>query len=504
MDEKKYAIGLDNGGTVTKAALFDFSGHELQVVSRKTQVVSPRPGYNERDMESVWEANCACIRELLKKSGIDSGQVAGVAVCGHGKGLYLWGKDGKPARAGISSTDNRAWKIAEEWRRDGTWQAVYPQICQQLMACQQATLLRWVKENDPRVYENIKWVFSVKDYIRFRLTGEAWCEITDISGSGLMDIKNRCYDQKLLERLGIGEIFECLAPIKYSFEQCGSISPEAAEKTGLKPGTPVAGGMFDVDACGIAMAVTRPEHMCTITGTWSINECIFDQPVTKTPTAMNSLYAIPGYYLLEECSATSAGNLDWAMENAMNLEGVPASERYDALALMAGAIAPEKSDVYYLPFLYGSNAHPLAKAAFVGMTNYHTKAHMARAVYEGVAFSHRRHIEKLLSARTRPAAIRMGGGAVHSPFWVQMFADVLGIPIETVTGVSELGALGCAMAVSVASGIYRDYDEAAQNMVRICAPVDPDMEKYNIYTEKFGKYMAISNALDHVWDAFAV
>ena len=501
---KRYAIGLDNGGTMTKAALFDTEGHELCVASRKTPVLSPRPGYSERNMEELWQANCDCIREVVRQAEVQPEEIIGLAVCGHGKGLYLWGRDGKPAYSGIGSTDNRAWQVVERWYADGTHAKAYPQLCQQLMACQQAALLKWMKENRPEVYANIKYVFSVKDYIRFRLTGEAYCEATDISGSGLMDVKNGCFSRELLELLGIGEVYDALAPLKSSSDLCGCVTPAVAEATGLRPGTPVAGGMFDVDACAIASGVTRPGQICTITGTWSINEFISDHPITGTAIAMNSLYAIPGYYLLEESSATSAGNLEWAIENCIDTKGLTGGALYDDLARQAASVAPEDSEVYYLPFLYGSNAHPLAKASFVGMTSYHTTAHMVRAVYEGVAYSHRTHIDKLLSVAPRPECIRMAGGAVNSPFWVQMFADVLGCAIETVDGVKELGALGCAMAACVAAGVYADYEEAAAQMVRINPPVRPGLARHEVYERKYQKYRAVSQALDAVWPEFTV
>lgn len=501
---KRYAIGLDNGGTVTKAALFDLEGREICVAAQKTPVTAPQPGYTERDMETLWQANCSCIRQVLERSGVSAGDILGLAVCGHGKGLYLWGKDGRPAYPGIGSTDNRAWRVVEQWYGDGTFERAYPQLCQQLMACQQAALLRWMKQERPEVYDNIRYVFSAKDYIRFRLTGEAWCEATDISGSGLMDVKNGRFDRGLLEILGIGEVYDMLTPLKGSCDLCGHVTEAAARETGLLPGTPVAGGMFDVDACAIASAVTRPGQVCTITGTWSINECIADHPVTGTEVAMNSLYAIPGYYLLEESSATSAGNLEWAIANCIDTKGLTGGALYDYLAGLAGSVAPEDSEVYYLPFLYGSNAHPLAKACFVGMTSYHTAAHMVRAVYEGVAYSHKTHIDKLLSAVPKPERIRMAGGAVNSPFWVQMFADVLDCPIETVSGVKELGALGCAMAACVAAGVYEDYEQAAAKMVRINPPVCPDPEHHAVYERKYQKYRAVSRALDAVWPEFTV
>jgi len=500
-----YALGLDNGGTVSKAALFDLQGREIAVASRQTPVMAPRPGYAERDMNDLWKSNIECIREVLKKSGVNPGDIVGMAVTGHGKGLYAWGKDDRPACNGIVSTDNRAWQYPEKWKRDGTAARRYPQLCQQLIPSQQAALLAWLKDNSPEVYANIKYAFPVKDYIRFRLTGEAWSEATDISGSGLMDLRGARFDRGLLEDLGIGEAYDMLAPLCYSSDQCGKVTAEAASLTGLAAGTPVAGGMFDIDACAIAMDITSPEQLCTITGTWTINEFISKAPITGTKIAMNSLYAIPGYYLLEECSATSAGNLDWFVENCMGGKRDASGRKpYAEINRMVSEVDPSNCDVYYLPFLYGSNVHPLAKGSFVGLTSYHTTAHMLRAIYEGVAYSAKTHIERLLSARPAPAAIRMAGGAVNSPEWVQIFADVLGFPMETVKGVKELGAMGCAMAAAVAAGVYSDYAEAARAMVRVNAPVMPDWDRNRIYQEKYGKYCAVRDALDSVWDTFAV
>ncbi len=320
-----------------------------------------------------------------------------------------------------------------------------------------------------------------------------------------MDVKNARFDRDLLARLGIPEVYDKLAPLRYSSDACGVVTAEAALITGLRPGTPVAGGMFDIDACAIAMAITAPEQLCTITGTWSINEFISPRPILGTDIAMNSLYTIPGYYLLEECSPTSAGNLEWFIrENMKDQAPLPGKSRYQYIDDLVVAVDPGSSDVYYLPFLYGSNAHPLAKASFVGLTSYHAQAHLLRALYEGVAFSHKTHIDKLLSVRPAPQAIRMAGGAANSPVWVQMFADVLGLPVETVQGVTELGALGAAMAATVSSGIYADYQQAARAMVRVNPPVQPDAGRNGIYAQKYQKYAAIRDGMDKIWDMFTV
>lgn len=274
--------------------------------------------------------------------------------------------------------------------------------------------------------------------------------------------------------------------------------------TGLLEGTKVAGGMFDIDACAVAVDITSPERMCTIAGTWSINEYISERPVMDGSIAMNSLFAIPGYYLVEECSATSSGNLEWYLEQCMENEKVPEGESiYSIVNEKVASVKPEESDVYFLPFLYGSNAHPLGKGAFVGLTTYHEKAHMLRAIYEGVVFSHKTHIEKLLVSRKPPEAIRMAGGAVNSKEWVQMFADILGFPIETVDA-KELGALGCGMAAAIAAGVYKDYKEAAEHMVHVSGRVEPNPEMHEIYQRKYEKYRAVSRALDTVWEQFEV
>jgi L-xylulokinase len=498
----QYVAGFDNGGTMIKAAVFDLTGKEIVSKGIHTPVLTPKPGWTERDSEELWRHNCACMREALSGAGINPADIIGVSVCGHGKGLYTWGKNGKPAYNGIVSTDGRAWAYPEKWYSAGVPQKFYDRTCQKILASQQISLLAWLKDNERAAYDNIDRVFSVKDYIRFRLTGEAYSEATDFSGSGLMNIRDARFDRDMLEAFGIGEVFDKLAPVKYSYEQCGAVTAEAAALSGLRAGTPVAGGMFDIDSCAVAMAVTTPEEFCTIAGTWSINEYISKTPVTDGSIAMNSLFAIPGYFLVEECSATSAGNLDWFMERFVDPHEIPAGKkRYEYFDAEVDKIAPEDSGVYFLPFINGSNDDPLGRGSFVGMTAYHEKIHCIRAIYEGVCFSHKTHIDRLLKTRTSPQAIRMAGGAVNSSVWVQMFADVLNIPIETID-VNELGALGCSMAAAIAAGVFKDYAEAVAAMVRIKQRVNPNSARAALYKKKYQKYTAICSALQTVWPLF--
>ena len=460
---------------MTKAALFDQTGREVAVASRNTPVLTPHAGWNERDMEELWQINVACIQEVLRISGVLAKEIVGVGCTGHGKGLYLWGKAGKPAYRGIASTDRRASEIVTRWERDGTVALARRQTLQPVLACQPVALLRWLQENEPQVLEQVQWIFECKDYIRFRLTGVALAEQTDYSGTGLMDLTTR-------------SAWEC----------CGGVSASAAACTGLEEGTAVCGGMFDIDACAVAAGVTRPQDLCVITGTWSINEYPSPHPVLQEPTTQNSLFCLPELYLIEESSPTSAGNLDWVLDRFLQKEKAQAKADginfYQWVDQTVEAISPENCEILYLPFLYGTNT-AVENAAFVGLSNSHSRAHVLRAVFEGVAFSHRMHLEKLLRHRTKPRAVRLAGGAARSQVWGQIFADVLQLPVETVE-TKELGALGCAMAASVAAGVYADPYLAVEAMMPKALVLEPDVSKADIYHKKYVRYERLCSCLE--------
>jgi L-xylulokinase len=497
-----YFMGIDNGGTLTKACIFDQDGREIGGASRGVPLSMPRPGFTERDMETLWRANCEAIREAISSSGIEPEDLRGLACTGHGKGLYLWGRDGKPARPGIVSTDSRAASITEAWNRDGTAKKAFELTCQSVLACQPVSLLRWIKDNEPGVLEASRWIFEVKDYIRFRLTGEAYAEVSDYSGSSLMNLRERRFDDRLLELFGIEGLGGLLPPIRGSTEACGSVSEEAARATGLPAGLPVAGGMFDIDACAVAMDVLDEENICVIAGTWSINEYVSRKPVVDGSVLMNSLFCAPGYFLVEECSPTSAGNNEWFTKLFLREELREAEARgmgvYELAGELAASVPADGQDIVFLPYVFGSQYDPRAKACFVGMDATATRAQLIRAVYEGVALGHRVHVVKLLASRAAPRAARLAGGAAKSPLWAQMFADVLELPVETVDA-NELGALGCAMAAAVASGFYRDLEEAASRMMRVGRRFEPSAAASAIYRRKYERQKTVSAALAGLW-----
>ena len=501
----KYLMGIDNGGTFSKAALFDEDGKQISVASVPTVTITPQPGYTERDMDELWEVTAQAARQAIEKSGVDAKDIVGVSFSGHGKGLYMVGHDGKPSYNGIASTDTRAWAQVEKWYQDGTKEKVYEKTFQEILAVQPVSLLAWFKENKPEVLENTKYILAVKDYIRYKLTGEAYSEYTDCSGSNLVNLTTKQHDRELMKLFGLEECYEKLPPLRYSADICGYVTKEASEKTLLPEGSPVAAGMFDVNACGIASGLSDEKQMCMIAGTWSINEFIRKEPVTNGTVDLNSFFCIPGYFLVEESSPTSAGNMEWFIKNLMNYEKEEQKEKgssvYNITNEWVASIEPQDNNVIFLPFLNCSNEDPLAKGTFVGLTAFHNKKHMLRAVYEGIVFSHVTHVKKLLKNREVPASIRLSGGAANSDVWVQIFADALQIPIDVIED-KEIGAQGAAMAAGIAAGIYKDYQDAVSRTVKITKTIYPRSEYKEIYKEKYATYRAVIDGLGRTWNHF--
>lgn len=500
----RYYLGLDNGGTTTKAAVFDAEGREVGVASVSTEMITPAPNYVERDMEEMWQANCTVIRKVLEKTGIQAAEIAGVGICGHGKGLYLWGKDDKPVRNGIISTDNRAYAYPLGWKRDGTEEKVFALSCQHILSCQPVSLLAWLRDHEPENFANIRWVFACKDYVRFRMTGEARAEMTDYSGSNLLNLHTKSYDKDLLALFGLESLFDALPSLCKATDICGTVTAEAAKKCGLLPGTPVIGGMFDIDACALAVGVTDEEHLCMIAGTWSINEYICREPVLDGNVLMNSLFCLPEYYLVEECSPTSAGNNEWYIRQLLPEAAAGAEQNgqsiYDQLNEWVETVPPEEFVPVFLPFLMASNVHPSAKGSFVGITVNHTRKHLLRSIYEGIVFCHKMHMDRLIQSRIKPfTSVRLAGGAARSKVWTQMFADILGLPVETVL-VNETGALGCAIAIAAAVGDYSSLADSALHMCILGPVVCPNAAKREIYDRKYAVYQRTIECLNDLWE----
>ncbi|MEI6644419.1 MAG: FGGY-family carbohydrate kinase [bacterium] len=495
----KYLVGIDNGGTVSKAAVFTADGRELAVAGRPVASIVKHPGWSERDMNVLWQDTAAAIREAVEKSGVNPSDIACVTCTGHGNGLYLIDADGKPVRNGIYSSDGRAASIIADWKARGIDAQALPKTAQCVWPAQPNALLAWLREHEPESIQKAASLLMAKDYTRFKLTGNVAMELTDMSGTSLMNVVTAKYDDSVLEIFGIPEMKRLMPPLVQSAEVCGTITAEASLLTGLKTGTPVAGGMFDIDACGLSSGCMDERQFVIVTGTWGNNQYIARTPLVDKGLFMTSCYSIPGWYLMLEGSPTGAGNLEWFISTFLEDKKILLKqEGKDSVFTWAecviGACEPQETDPFFLPFVYGENVGYPAKATFLGLASQHTRAEVLRAVYEGCVFSHNMHIQRLYAFREKPEVVRITGGAARSAVWMQMFADIFQVPVEVPDG-SELGALGAAIAGAVASGLYPTYAAAITAMTRVARRYEPNPARVAMFAKRYAIYSKACQAL---------
>jgi len=501
----QFLLGIDNGGTMAKAALFSLDGRLVAVAAVKSETLTPAAGWSEFDMHQLWSAVAAAVRQVLAASSVAPHQVACVACTGHGNGIYLVDAVGEPVRPAIFSADTRARSYVERWTADGVGRAVRSKTMQSLWPGQPNALLAWLREHEPQAFARTRWVLMCKDFVRMKLTGQAAAELTDMSGTSLMDVATARYDRGILASFGIEDAFEKLPPLCQSSDLCGTVTPAAAAETGLAAGTPVAGGLFDIDACGLASALLDDRDVGMVLGTWGINQYVSPTPAGGDDVFMTARYCVPDQYLMIEASPTSAGNLDWIIAQFLPDQSggeMPGGDAYGRVNELVGRTRPEDSAVIFLPFLYGSNSHPDATGTLVGLSSRCDRGHVLRAVYEGVVFAHQDHLQRLLKCRQRPQRIRASGGATRSDVWMQIVADILQLPVEIPDG-GELGALGAAICAAVAVGVYPDYPSACAAMVRIARRFQPDPRQADLYRVKYERYRRLLAALQTEWQGLS-
>ena len=457
-----YLLGIDNGGSDIKCAVYDLNGKELAISRTQIPMNIPEAGFTERDVENVWEANVKVIKAVLKKAEIPGEAVVAIGVTGYGNGMVLLDEEGKPVYPAIISTDERASSYCKKFREDGTEKKIFPYTLQTTWAAQPAVLLPWFRDHKPEVLEKTKWIMSMKDYIRFRLTGKVAGEITDASSGCLVNLDTRRYDRRIFEILGIEDCYSKMPKILESTDISGYVTKEAEKMTGLPEGTPVAAGYFDIDANALASGVLSDQELCLIAGTWSINEYLSKEAPREIEKKKNTvtLSYMKDYYIMEDSTPTSASNLNWYLNHFVDI----VQEQI------------RKKDLF----------------ARIGGDD---KSVMLRAVYEGIAFSSMHHVYNLKRSLETYSKARLSGGISNSEVWSQMLCDALQIPIETLEA-GEPGAKGAAMCAGVAGGVFKNLEDAVEHMVHVGKVYKPRSEYKEIYAEKFARYEAALAAVD--------
>jgi len=483
-----YWLGLDCGGTFIKAGLYDMTGQERAVDRQNLPVLVPEPGRAERDMHQLWQAAAAVIRQVLISSATPAAEVLGVGISAQGKGLFLLDKQGQPLGNGILSSDRRALALVQQWQREGLPQELYPVTRQTLWTGHPVSLLSWIKQHQPSRYAEIGSVLMAHDYLRYCLTGTLACEETNISESNLYDMQQEDWSPALAERFDIAEILPALPPIVRPTDIAGTIGEEAASQCGLLAGTPVVGGLFDVVSTALCAGLYDDTRLNAVMGTWSVTSGITDSLTDETDYPfVYGRYAIDNQYIIHEASPTSAANLEWFCQQWE-------IDDYHQLNQWVAELPAAASSLLFVPFLYGNNAGADLQACFYGMQAGHQRAHLVQAIYEGVVFSHLTHLNRIIKRFPNVTALRLSGGSTRSAVWMQMFADISGLPVE-IPQIEESGCLGAALTAMAGTGAYPSLQQAQQALDPAIICYQPNRQLYAAYQNKYQRYQNLISAL---------
>ncbi|MEP1209841.1 MAG: FGGY-family carbohydrate kinase [Rhizobiaceae bacterium] len=496
-EQQKYLLGLDAGNTVIKAVLFDLSGNEIAKHALDGQSSTPQPGHVERDLDELWRNACQAIAGCIERAGIAAADIVGIGCAGHGNGLYLLDKQDAPLLA-FQSLDTRAAGMAGELSQQGNGEQLHAICLQKPWPSQTPTLLAWIKANRPDIYAETGTVFLCKDFITFNLTGEKVSDISDMSGCGFLSMPDCTYDDRLLELYGLEDAADSLPRLIGPADIAGTVSEQAARDTGLNSGTPVVGGLFDVVASALGSGAVHPGQASIIAGTWSINQVLSDAPVVDDNVFMVSGFGTNRFVNIE-ASATSAANLEWYVREFIE-RGEHHDDPFGYCNQRVGSVQPTDDDPLFHPFLYGSGQGAQMRAGFYGIAGWHNEGHLLRALFEGVVFEHRRHIEQLTSAGVEFGDAVLSGGGSRSPIWPQMFADCMGKSM-TVAACEETGALGAAIAAGCGSGLFDTLDAGVAAMTSARQTFDPDPSMQAHYQRRYEIFTQLTASMNGFWSA---
>jgi L-xylulokinase len=489
-------LGIDFGNTVVKAVLFDFAGRQVARRGVDGTTLKPAPGMVERPVAELWANARAAISGCLK--GIDPARIAAIGLAGHGNGLYLLDKAGAPL-LGIQSLDSRAAALAADL--DASVGAELHAICgQRPWPSQTPALLAWVKAHQPKVYARAGTLCFAKDIIGWHLTGERATEVSDMSGAGLLRLPEVGYDAGLLSLYGLSDAMPMLPRLCQPTEVVGHVTPAAASATGLRAGIPVVAGYFDVVASALGSGAIGPGTASIVLGSWSINQVFADTPARDPDVFMIAAFG-PGRFANMDNSATSAINLEWYVRTLIERNG----HKGDAFAqvnALVGRAAMAAGDPMFHPFLYGGRHGAHQRGGFYGLAGWHDEGHLLRALYEGVAFEHRRHVEVLRKAGSGIGQVFLSGGGTRSPHWPQMMADVLGLPVR-LGSAEETGALGGAIAAAVGTGLHASEEAAVAAMTTQRAVLLPDPDRKSLHDRRFAVWQRMTAAMEPFWAELA-
>jgi xylulokinase len=474
-------IGIDVGTSGTRAIAVTTDGRLVAEATRPHSLLTPRPGWTEQDPAEWWEACRGAVAEVAAEADDD---IAGLGLAGQMHGSVFLDAAGEVIRPALLWNDQRTAPQCDQITERVGAERLLELAGNPALTGFQAPKILWLAQEEPDAYARVASVLLPKDYVRFMLTGERATDASDASGTLLLDVRERDWSASILDALEIPrgwlpEVFE--GP-----EVTGTLRDEVADELGLPRGLPVAAGGGDNAAAAVGVGVVREGSVSTSIGTSGV---LFAHRDAFTPDPSGRVHAfchaVPGAWHLMAVTLSAGGSLSWWRDRF--------DADFAALVGEAAEVEPGAEGLVFLPYLTGERSphlDPHARGAFVGLTLRHGRAHMTRAVMEGVAFSMRDGLEVMRGLGTPDDDMRAVGGGARSALWLALQADVYGRTVRR-TEVDEGPAYGAALLAGVAAGVFADVGEASEQVRLRSEVTEPDATRSARYEEVYAVYRSL-------------
>ena len=482
-----YLLGIDVGTTSTRALLVAVDGMVIASHATEYPLSTPRPNWAEQDPQDWWSAACESTRAALAEAGIDGSEVAAVGLSGQMHGSVFLDESDRVIRPAILWCDQRTARQCETITEAVGESDVIAETLNPVLTGFTAPKIVWLRDEEPEHYERVRKVLLPKDYVRLRLTGEYATEVSDASGTSLLNVPERRWSDVMLDRLEIPR--EWMPEVYESPEVSGAITPEAAAETGLAAGTPVVGGGGDQAAGAVGNGIVGSGVVSVSTGTSGVVFAHLDEPAMDEKLRTHTFcHAVPGKWHVMGVMLSAGGSLRWMRDTLCGADvEVAAGLGVDPYALMCdeAAQAPVGSEgLVFLPYLTGERTpypDPNARGVFFGLSLRHGKPHMIRAVLEGVAYGLRDSFEIIEAMGVQISEVRASGGGARSSLWRQIQTDVTGHAHSTIN-VDEGPAYGAALLASVATGAFASVEEACAATIDVVDRPEVDAANHQLYS----------------------
>ena len=489
-------LGIDLSTTGAKALLIDIEGTVVSSATTPLSLSTPHPLWSEQHPDDWWQATKTSIRHALAEANESGAAVKAIGLTGQMHGLVLMDQQGEVLRPAILWNDQRCDEECDEIRIRLGRERLIEITGNDALTGFTAPKILWVKKQEPEIYERVKHILLPKDYIRYKLTGRYAMDKADGSGTILFDLQRRDWSQEILNLLSIPA--EWLPETFEGNEITGEVDSEAAEVTGLEKGTPVVAGGGDQSAQAIGVGAVRPGIIAVTLGTSGVVFATTESSLVEPDGRLHAFcHAVPARWHLMGVMLSAAGSLQWYRD------ALASGSTFRDLVDEAAHIPAGSEGLVFLPYLSGERTpypDPLARATWVGLTLRHKRAHLTRAVLEGVAFGLKDIFSLMEGAGLALVEqIRVSGGGAKSSLWCQILADTLGIELVTVNS-SEGAAYGAALLAGVGHKVWPDLDAACEETIKVTDHVSPDskrVEQYRLVHQQYRKLYPVLKPAFH-------